>query len=115
MFAPCSLAWRRLMMELKPSFLMSGTALTSTAPAQAIVVCRREKLVMPGTVSLVTCCAYAAAAETARTAAMSVTFMMKPPKARHHHSAPEGRPPGYARLPLDRHRDRGEDACGDLG
>jgi hypothetical protein len=45
----------RLMIEAKPSFLISGTASTFVAPAHATVVSRRVKLVTPGTVSLVTC------------------------------------------------------------
>src|SRR5258708_18590901 len=55
--APSSLAWRRLMMDAKPYFLMSGTAVALIAPEHATVVSIRWKFVMPSTVSLVTSCA----------------------------------------------------------
>jgi len=57
MLASGSEASRRLMIEANPSFLISGTASIFVAPAQATVVSRRAKLVTPGTVSFVTCCA----------------------------------------------------------
>src|SRR5579863_3066991 len=56
-FAPSSLGCRKLMMEAKPNFLISGTAVALIAPEQATVVSRRWKLVMPSTFSLVTSCA----------------------------------------------------------
>src|ERR1700676_1811203 len=56
-FAPSSLACRKLMIDAKPNFLISGTAVALIAPEQATVVSRRWKLVMPSTVSLVTSCA----------------------------------------------------------
>src|ERR1700692_5122544 len=57
--APSSLAWRKLMMDAKPYFLMSGTAVALIAPEHATVVSMRWKLVMPSTDSLVTSCARA--------------------------------------------------------
>src|SRR5438132_5421981 len=59
--APGSLGTRTLMMEAKPIFLMSGTAVAFVAPAHATVVSSFAKLVTPGTFSLVTCCAAAGA------------------------------------------------------
>src|SRR5271169_2535383 len=56
-FAPSSLACRKLMIDAKPNFLISGTAVALIAPEQATVVSRRWKFVMPSTVSLVTSCA----------------------------------------------------------
>src|ERR1022692_641224 len=55
--APGSVAWRRLMIETKPNFLISGTTSALIAPAQATVVSRRWKLVMPSTVGALTSCA----------------------------------------------------------
>src|ERR1700693_709790 len=60
--APSSLAWRRLMMDAKPYFLMSGTAGALIAPEHATFVSMRWKLVMPSTDSLVTSCARTGAA-----------------------------------------------------
>src|SRR5215470_15234909 len=57
MLAPSSVGWRRLMIDLNPNFLISGTASGVVAPAHATVVSSRAKLVTPGTVALVTCCA----------------------------------------------------------
>ena len=51
MLAPFSVGWRRLMMEAKPYFLISGTAVALMAPEHATVVSRRFKLVMPSTFS----------------------------------------------------------------
>src|SRR5579863_10062301 len=56
-FAPSSLGCRKLMIDAKPNFLISGTAVALIAPEQATVVSMRWKLVMPSTVSLVTSCA----------------------------------------------------------
>src|ERR1700693_4313169 len=42
------------MMDAKPNFLISGTAVALIAPEHATVVSRRWKFVMPSTVSLVT-------------------------------------------------------------
>src|SRR5713226_1862983 len=56
-FASGSLACRRLMIDAKPIFLISGIAWALVAPAQATVVSRRLKLVTPSTVSFVTSCA----------------------------------------------------------
>src|SRR5262245_56173406 len=56
-FAPASVGSRRLIIEAKPSFLISGTASGFVAPPQATVVSSRAKLVAPGTSCLVTCCA----------------------------------------------------------
>src|SRR5580700_2426491 len=61
-FAPSSLGCRKLMIEAKPNFLISGTAVALIAPEQATVVSRRWKLVMPSTFSLVTSCARTGAA-----------------------------------------------------
>src|ERR1700680_5322881 len=61
-FAPSSLACRKLMIDAKPNFLISGTAVALIAPEQATVVSRRWKLVMPSTDSLVTSCARTGAA-----------------------------------------------------
>src|ERR1700741_4787126 len=61
-FAPSSVGWRRLMMDAKPNFLISGTAVDLMAPEQATVVSRRWKFVMPSTFSLVTSCALDGAA-----------------------------------------------------
>src|SRR6266849_4632584 len=60
-FASGSLACRRLMIDAKPIFLISGIAWALVAPAQATVVSRRLKLVTPSTVSLDTSCARAGA------------------------------------------------------
>src|SRR5689334_16412079 len=60
--APSSLACRKLMIDAKPNFLISGTAVALIAPEQATVVSRRWKFVMPSTVSLVTSCARTGAA-----------------------------------------------------
>src|SRR5262245_29779237 len=57
MSAPGSLGARRLMIDAKPSFLISGTASALVAPPHATVVSRRVKLIAPGTSCLVTCCA----------------------------------------------------------
>src|SRR5690349_6963617 len=69
MFAPFSVGWRRLMIDLKPSFLISGTASGVVAPPHATVVSRRAKLVTPGTGDFVTCCADAEPALRNATAA----------------------------------------------
>ena len=45
------------MIELKPIFLISGTASGVVAPPQATVVSSLAKLLAPGTVGFVTCCA----------------------------------------------------------
>src|SRR4029077_9584840 len=50
------------MIEAKPNFLISGTAVALIAPEQATVVSRRWRLVMPSTFSLVTSCARTGAA-----------------------------------------------------
>src|SRR5580698_10503965 len=55
--APASLGSRKLMIDAKPNFLISGTAVALIAPVQATVVSMRLKLVMPSTVSLLTSCA----------------------------------------------------------
>ena len=48
------------MIETNPIFLISGIATSALiAPAHAIVVWSRARLVMPGTVSFVTCWAVA--------------------------------------------------------
>src|SRR5215470_4253748 len=57
MSAPGSLGARRLMIDAKPSFLISGTASALVAPPHATVVSRRVKLIAPGTSCFVTCCA----------------------------------------------------------
>ena len=49
------------MIDLKPIFFSSGTASGVVAPPQATVVSSWAKLVTPGTVCLVTCCAAPAA------------------------------------------------------
>src|ERR1700694_1367667 len=54
-FAPGSLASRKLMIDAKPIFLISGTASGLMAPEHATVVSMRARLVTPGIVSLVTC------------------------------------------------------------
>src|SRR5579862_2747131 len=51
-FAPSSLGCRRLMIEAKPNFLISGTAVALIAPEQATVVSIRWRFVMPSTVPL---------------------------------------------------------------
>src|SRR5437867_7361195 len=61
MFAPFSLARRRLMIDANPIFFSSGIAFDVVAPAHAIVVSSALKLVTPSTVFSVTCCAKAAA------------------------------------------------------
>src|SRR5260370_9862658 len=61
-FASGSLGCRRLMIDAKPIFLISGIAWALVAPAQATVVSRRLKLVTPSTVSFDTSCARAGAA-----------------------------------------------------
>src|ERR1700688_2268394 len=65
-FAPSSLACRKLMIEAKPYFLISGTAVALIAPEQATVVSMRWKFVMPSAVSLVTSCARTGAAANQR-------------------------------------------------
>src|SRR5581483_7307188 len=60
--APSSVGTRRLTIDAYPIFLISGTACGVVAPAQAIVVSRRLKLLTPATFSSVTCCASAALA-----------------------------------------------------
>src|SRR6188768_3964387 len=51
--APASLAWRRLMIVLYPSFFTSATPAGVVAPAQAMVDSSLAKLVTPATVGLV--------------------------------------------------------------
>src|SRR6266550_384292 len=58
--APASVGSRRLLIDLNPIFFSSGTASGVVAPPQATVVSSLAKLVTPGTVGLVTCCADAA-------------------------------------------------------
>ena len=58
--APFSVGWRRLMIELNPSFLISGTASGFVAPPQATVVSSWTTLIAPGTVGLLYCWAPAA-------------------------------------------------------
>src|SRR5580765_6338146 len=96
------------MIDANPSFLISGTAATLVAPAHATVVSRRVKLVTPGTVSLVTCCAVAW--RPINTVASSVVVrnicvrMVKSPRWTPSYV-------GCTRLFLfDRHRDRRKDA-----
>src|SRR5258708_149297 len=84
--APCSLACRRLMIEAKPIFFSSGTAVALIAPAHATVVSSRLKFVTPSSVSLVTCCARAGATAThsAKTSAAIMNIrdrMSIPPQA----------------------------------
>src|SRR5262245_26333695 len=55
MLASVSVGSRRLMIDLNPNFLISGTASGVVAPAQATVVSSCAKLVTPGTVGLLTC------------------------------------------------------------
>src|SRR5947207_13598359 len=78
--APGSLGTRTLMMDAKPIFLISGTAVAFVAPAQATVVSSFAKLVTPATFSLVTCCAPAGAdpRSTARTTSNWRTDMRPP-------------------------------------
>src|SRR5204863_6336623 len=64
--APFSVGWRRLMIELNPSFLISGTASGLVAPPHATVVSSWTTLIAPGTVGLVYC--WAAAAREPRNA-----------------------------------------------
>src|SRR5712671_515004 len=64
--APGSLACRRLMIDAYPIFLIPATAAGVVAPAHAIVVSTRAKLVTPGTVSLVTLCAFSVTTSVAR-------------------------------------------------
>ena len=52
--APASVGSRRLMIDLNPSFLISGTPSGFVAPPQATVVSRRAKFVTPGTSDFVT-------------------------------------------------------------
>src|SRR4051812_46052700 len=58
-FAPASDGRRRLMIDAKPIFLISGTASGVVAPPHATVVSSLAKFCTPGTVCLVTCCAAA--------------------------------------------------------
>src|ERR1700730_9438372 len=57
MLAPASVGRRRLMIDAKPSFLISGTPSGFVAPPQATVVSSRAKFATPGTSDFVTCCA----------------------------------------------------------
>src|SRR6266851_9018066 len=70
-FAPGSVGRRRLMIDLNPIFFSSGTASGVVAPPHATVVSSLAKLVTPGTVGLVTCCADAG--RTPNTAAIRRT------------------------------------------
>src|SRR4029434_1002118 len=47
--APASVGSRKLMIDLNPSFLISGTPSGLVAPPQATVVSKRAKFVTPGT------------------------------------------------------------------
>src|ERR1700683_3955635 len=87
-FAPGSFDSRKLMIETKPIFLISGTASTLIAPEQETVVSARAKFTMPGTVSLVTSCAASgeAAIDAARIkpAERKIDFMVSLLASRHH-------------------------------
>src|ERR1700693_6592427 len=56
-FAPSSPGCRKLMIDAKPNFLISGTAVALIAPEQATVVSRRCRFVIPSTAWLVNSCA----------------------------------------------------------
>src|SRR5262245_29686066 len=75
--APASPACRKLTIEAKPIFLISGTAVAFTAPAQATVVSSLTKLVTPSTVSLVAWACWAGAGATAREAARTSPVVNK--------------------------------------
>src|SRR5439155_17053814 len=71
MFAPFSLARRRLMIDANPIFFSSGIAFDVVAPAHAVVVSSGLKLVTPSTVFSVTCANDAAAIDSVPRAVMT--------------------------------------------